>query len=144
MFDPSRDQVRGFFIQAWQKRQDRAVLTPLETMAADLIEKHPEYFDDLSNSEALTQDYSVETGKTNPFLHLSMHLAIAEQVSIDQPPGIRRAYESLASRVGEHEAVHEIMECLGQVIWESQRLSRPLNNETYLDLIERRSTKTGR
>ncbi len=144
MFDPSRDQVRGFFIQAWQKRQESAVLTPLETMAADLIEKHPEYFDDLSNSEALTKDYSVETGKTNPFLHLSMHLAIAEQVSIDQPPGIRRAYESLASRVGEHEAVHEIMECLGQVIWESQRLSRPLNNETYLDLIERRATKTGR
>lgn len=143
MFNPSRDQVRAFLIEARQKSQQKLVLTPLEAMAADLIEWHPEYFDDLADPEALEKDYSVEQGRTNPFLHLSMHLAIAEQVSIDQPPGIRQAHAKLAAKFGEHEAVHEIMECLGQVIWEAQRLGQPLNNETYIDLIERRATKTG-
>lgn len=143
MFDPSRDQVRTFFIQAWQKRREHGVLTPLEIMAADLIELHPEYFEDLQDPEALERDYSVDEGRTNPFLHLSMHLAIAEQISIDHPPGIRAAHARLVTRVGEHEAIHEIMECLGQVIWESQRLGQALSNETYLDLIERRATKTG-
>lgn len=143
MFNPSREQVRIFLIQAWQKRSTNKVMTPLETMAADLIELHPEYFADLQDPEALQKDYGVEQGRTNPFLHLSMHLAIAEQVSIDQPPGIRAAHAKLAAKLGEHDAVHEIMECLGQVIWEAQRLGQPLNNETYIDLIERRATKTG-
>lgn len=143
MFNPSREQVRSFLIQAWQKRQAKGVLTPLETMAADLIELHPEYFDDLEHPEALERDYSVEQGRTNPFLHLSMHLAIAEQISIDQPPGIRAAHAKLAAKFGEHDAVHEIMECLGQVIWDAQRLGQPLNNETYIELLEQRATKTG-
>ena len=143
MFNPSREQVRSFLIEAWEKRQSNGVLTPLETMAADLIQMHPEYFDDLQDSEALERDYSVESGRTNPFLHLSMHLAIAEQISIDQPPGIRKAYAKLAAKFTEHDAVHEIMECLGQVIWEAQRSGQPLNNESYIELIERRATKIG-
>lgn len=139
MFDPSRDQVREFFIGAWKKRQAAQVLTPLETMAADLIAEHPEYHDDLLDPEALSREYSIEKGRTNPFLHLSMHLAIAEQISVDHPPGIRQVHQKLASRFGEHEAVHEIMECLGEVVWEAQRLGRPLDNETYLELLQRRA-----
>ena len=88
----------------------------------------------------MTQEYSIEKGRTNPFLHLSMHLAIAEQLSIDHPPGIREAHRRLASKSDEHQAVHEIMECLGQVVWESQRLGKALDNDTYLDLILRRAS----
>ena len=143
MFDPTRDQVREFFASAWQKRLSGEVATPLEAQAAALIEWHPEYHDDLLDPNRLERDYSVEEGRTNPFLHLSMHLAIVEQVSIDQPPGIRDAYQKLTARLNEHDAMHEIMECLGEVVWEAQRLGQPLNNETYLDLILRRATKTG-
>ncbi len=139
MFDPNRDQVRTFFIQAWQKRQANSVLTPLEDMAADLVQRHPEYHGDLMDEQALATDYSVDQGRTNPFLHLSMHLAIAEQISIDHPPGIRKVYSQLASRMDEHDAIHEIMECLGQVIWEAQRLGTPLDNDTYLELLKRRA-----
>lgn len=142
MFNPSREQVRSFFIEAWQKRQKNTVLTPIETMAADLIEMHPEYIGDLKSPEALIENYGVEQGRTNPFLHLSMHLAIAEQISIDHPPGIRTAFAKLAARHGEHDAVHEIMECLGQIVWESQRLGTALDNDAYVELLERRATKT--
>lgn len=83
----------------------------------------------------------MEDGRTNPFLHLSMHLAIAEQLSIDHPRGIRQAYETLASRTDPHQAVHEIMECLGQVVWESQRLGTPLDSDAYIELIRQRASR---
>jgi len=139
MFNPSPAQVRQFFTDAWRKHREQLPLTPLETMAVDWALQHPEYRADLENPEAQHADYSVEAGRTNPFLHLSMHLAISEQLSIDQPPGIRAAWQKLAAARGEHEAMHVVMECLGQVIWEAQRLGAPLNNETYLELIRKHS-----
>jgi hypothetical protein len=141
MFNPSRDQVREFFIEAWRKHKAGEVQTPLESMAIDWMIRHPEYHQDLESPEAMTAEYSVEKGRTNPFLHLSMHLAIAEQLSIDHPPGIRAAYQRLAARGDEHQAVHEIMECLGQVVWEAQRLGTPMDSDTYIDLIRQRAER---
>lgn len=141
MFNPSRDQVRQFFVEAWQKHLGQHILTPLETMAVQLMEQHPEYHQDLSDPDVLQQDYSVQQGKSNPFLHLSMHLAIDEQLSIDQPPGIKAAHQQLLLSFSPHDASHIIMEALGEVLWESQRLGTPLNNERYIELILRHSTR---
>jgi hypothetical protein len=141
MFNPSRDQVRQFFIETWRKHRALEVLTPLEAMALGWIEQHPEYHADIESSDAMTREFNVEEGRTNPFLHLSMHLAIAEQLSIDHPRGIRTAYESIASRTDTHHAAHEIMECLGTVVWESQRLGTSLDSDAYIDLIRQRVSR---
>jgi len=141
MFNPSREQVRQFFTDAWARHKAGGVLTPLEMIAARIMEQHPEYRSDLEDPQAENRDYTVEQGQSNPFLHMSMHLAIQEQVSIDQPPGIRAAHQKLSERIGPHETEHVIMEALGQVIWESQRLGTPPDNEKYLDLILRHTTK---
>ncbi len=122
MFNPSREQVRQFFIEAWDKHQSG-------------------HLEDLRNADAVNQDYAVEQGRSNPFLHLSMHLAINEQLSIDQPPGIKGAYQRLLTTHDPHAAAHTIMEALGEVIWEAQRLGTPLNNERYIELILRHSTR---
>ncbi|MFA7437085.1 DUF1841 family protein [Castellaniella sp.] len=140
MFNPSKEQVRSFFTEAWRKRCTGGVLTPLETMAVELVEQHPEYHADLQDPEAAARDYPVEAGRTNPFLHLSMHLAIREQVSIDHPPGIRAAWTLLRTRLGEHDAEHIIMEALGEVVWEAQRMGTPFDNAHYLELIRRHAT----
>ena len=123
MFDPSQADVRRFFCEAWRKHRGAEVLTPLEAIAVDWIGEHPEYHDELASVErALEADYRVEQGRTNPFLHLSMHLAIAEQLSIDQPPGIARHFAQLAARRGErHAALHEALECLAETVWRAQR-----------------------
>lgn len=141
MFDPSQADVRQFFCQAYKKHQDKSPLTPIEAMALDVIVEHPEYHHDLADEQAaLEAQFPVESGRTNPFLHLSMHLAIAEQKSIDQPPGIRSALQRLSARMdSEHEAVHVVMECLGQVVWEAQRDKRMPDSQTYLDCILRHS-----
>ncbi len=139
MFNPSKNEVRSFFIDAWARRD--GVLTPLETLAVSWIEQHPEYHDDLAAPDALQRDWGVEQGRSNPFLHLSMHLSISEQVSIDQPPGIRQACQLLAARSGEHEAQHAVMECLGEMLWQSQRSGLPPDGDAYVDCVRRRATR---
>ncbi|WP_019141623.1 DUF1841 family protein [Noviherbaspirillum massiliense] len=140
MFSPSQHDVRRFFCETHRKSNANEILTPLEAIARDWIVQHPEYAEALRDQDAaLAADYSVKRGQSNPFLHLSMHLSIAEQISIDQPPGIRAAFLSLAQRLNsEHEAHHQIMECLGQMIWNSQRSGLPPDGEAYIECIKRR------
>lgn len=140
MFNPSRQEVRQFFCETYRKHREQAVLTPLEAIARDWIAQHPDYALQLEQlDDALAADYAVEQGRANPFLHLSMHLSISEQVSVDQPPGIRAAFESLAQRLGsEHDAHHRIMECLGEMLWTSQRSGLPPDGAAYVECVRRR------
>jgi hypothetical protein len=140
MFNPSRDQARRFLAEAWRKRRDNLPATSLEVMAADIVAAHPEYHSLLeSGEEALAREWTPEDGETNPFLHLSLHLAIEEQLSIDQPPGIRATFESRLSRHGErHAALHDILDCLGETVWRAQRERMPPDGAAYLDCIRRK------
>jgi hypothetical protein len=145
MFAPSQHDVRRFFCDTAAKIAARAPLTPLEDLAAQWIAEHPEYAADLADLDAaLAATYVVEDGRTNPFLHLSMHVSISEQVSIDQPRGIRQAVELLAvRRHSAHEAQHVVMDCLGEMLWAAQRSGRPPDGEAYLDCVRRRATGPG-
>ena len=143
MLQPSQNDVRRFFCQAWRKQRASEVLTAMDSLAAGWIALHPEYHADLADEEAsLAAVYTVEDGKTNPFLHLSMHLSISEQCSIDQPSGIRQAVELLAAKRGDlHAAHHEVMECLGEMVWTSQRSGLPPDGHAYLEAVRRRATR---
>ena len=137
MFNPTRDQVRIFFADLWRKYREGMPLAGLEPLALDLVLAHPEYHELLADRDAaLAREWTPEGGETNPFLHMQMHLAIEEQVSIDQPPGIRAAVEALAAKRGSrHDALHDVMECLGEVIWQAQRNGLGFDNTRYLDCI---------
>jgi hypothetical protein len=143
MFNPSQHDVRRFFCEAWRKDREGALLEPMEMLAAQWIHQHPEHHTDLADAnEALAATYSVESGRTNPFLHLSMHLTISEQCSIDQPRGIRQAVELLAAKRGSlHDAHHEVMECLGEMVWASQRSGLPPDGQAYLERVRLRATR---
>ena len=138
IFNPTREEVRRFFCDTWKKKTENHILDPMETLASDWMVEHPEYHTLLADPEgALGQDYTPERGETNPFLHLSMHLSISEQISINQPPGIKEIADKLSQKVGSmHEAQHVMMECLGQVMWEAQREGQPLNPEKYLEALK--------
>ena len=142
MFNPTKEEVRHFFCEVWRKHAAGLPLDAMEAQAASWVAEHPEYADDLANlGAALAAVYTVEDGRTNPFLHLSMHLSIAEQVSIDQPSGIRQAVQLLAGRLGSlHEAHHQVMECLGEMIWASQRSGLPPDGPAYIEAVRRRAT----
>jgi Domain of unknown function (DUF1841) len=143
MFTPSQADVRRFFCSIYAKARTGQALEAIEIIASQWIEEHPEYHADLADAEAaLAKMYDVEAGNTNPFLHLSMHLSISEQCSIDQPHGIRQAVELLTARRNSlHDAHHETMDCLGRMVWESQRAGRPPDGAAYIDCVQRHATK---
>jgi Domain of unknown function (DUF1841) len=140
MFNPSRDEARRFFLEAWRKHRGRELVSPLEDAAARLVAQHPEYHALLDDSEAaLTREWTPETGEANPFLHLSLHLAVEEQLSIDQPPGLRAAFEALLARRGDrHAALHDVLECLGETLWRAQKSQSPPDGEAYVDCVKRK------
>ncbi len=142
MFQPSQHDVRRFFCEVLRKQRARLPLTAMEALAAGWVDEHPEYHADLADVDAaLAASYTVEDGRSNPFLHLAMHLSISEQCSIDQPSGIRQAVELLAARRNAlHRAHHEVMECLGEMIWASQRSGLPPDGQAYLEAVRRRAT----
>jgi hypothetical protein len=143
MFTPSRQEARKFLFDTWKKYKFNQILTSIEQLTLQVMLLHPEYHSALSQEEKyLESDYLPEFGETNPFLHLSMHLAIEEQLSIDQPIGIRTAYESLRNRLdSEHDAKHRIMDCLAETLWQAQRAGQPLDATLYLDCLTREKQK---
>ncbi len=138
-FNPTRDEARSFLFESWRKRRAGELLTPLEDLAAQLIAKHPEYHPIFENpGRHQEQDYSPEQGETNPFLHLMMHLTIEEQISIDQPAGIRAHFARLTRRLdSEHDAQHRMMECLGEMIWQAQRNRTQPDAAIYFACLEK-------
>lgn len=139
MFNPTRDQARQFLFETWRKRLAKELLTPLEDLTAQLIDKHPEYHALLADPErSQDQDYAPDGNVVNPFLHLMMHLTIEEQISIGQPQGIREQFTRLTQKhESEHEAQHAIMDCLGEMIWQAQRNKTAPDAAIYLACLEK-------
>lgn len=139
MFNPSRDEARLFLFESWRKRRSGELLTPLEDLVTQLIAKHPEYHAVLEMPERYRDhDYLPEQGETNPFLHLMMHLTIEEQISINQPAGIRAHFARLTRQLeSEHDAQHRMMECLSEMIWQAQRNGTQPDAGIYFTCLER-------
>jgi hypothetical protein len=143
MFNPSQADVRRYFCAVYAKALAGQPLEALETIASQWVDAHPEFHADLRDADAAVGAvYQESAGRTNPFLHLSMHLSISEQCSIDQPRGIRQAIELLShKRNSLHIAHHGAMECLGTMLWESQRAGRPPDGNAYIACVQRHATK---
>ena len=138
MFNPSRDQVRDFFFETWRKYRAGLPLAGLENIGLDVMLLHPEYHDLLSAAEKhKARDF---TDESNPFLHMSLHLALEEQLQIDQPPGVRAGVDALLARKGDrHNALHEAIECLAEMMWQSQKDKTPPDAGFYLDCLRKRA-----
>ncbi|TNF59204.1 MAG: DUF1841 family protein [Burkholderiales bacterium] len=143
MFNPSQADVRRFFCSVFARHRQGQPLEAIEALAARWMDEHPEHHAELGDLEtALARVGEAVEPDRNPFLHLSMHLSISEQCSIDQPPGIRQAVELLTARRGDlHAAHHEVMECLGRMVWESQRSGRPPDGHAYIEAVRQRATR---
>lgn len=137
MFAPTRDEARRFLADAWAKQREDKPLSALERRVVDIVALHPEYHALLEDAQAqIDRDFAPESGTMNPFLHLSLHLAVAEQIAIDQPPGLRAEVERLARAHGnEHDALHDVVECLGEVLWQAQRAGTGPDASLYLALL---------
>jgi hypothetical protein len=144
MFDPSREQARELFFETWRKYRAAMPLAGIEALVLDIVLLHPEYHALLADRErGFGKDFFPEAGETNPFLHMSLHLALEEQLSIDQPPGIAQRFGALLARAGErHAALHEAIECLAEMLWRAQRDGAPPDAAAYLACLAKRALST--
>lgn len=140
MFALTREEVRRFFCDTWRKYRRGELLVPVEATALGVIVAHPEYHALLGEGErAIEREWTPESGEENPFLHLSLHLAIEEQLAIDQPPGIRARLAALARALGdEHAAKHVLLECLGHALWRASASGSPPDERRYVECVEER------
>ena len=140
MFNPSRSQARELFFDTWEKYRSGQQLDGLESTALEVIMLHPEYHALLSERERnIERDYPPESGAINPFLHLSLHLSIAEQLAIDQPPGIADLLKALVAKHDDrHAALHDVLECLGESVWQANRSGSPPDQNAYIQCLRDR------
>jgi len=137
IFGQDKQELRQMYIDSWQKSQAGEILSPLEAQIAQVIDDHPEYQEMLS-SEILDEAFTPEGGKTNPFLHMGLHLAIREQVATNRPPGIAGIFAKLQHRTGDpHTAEHQALECLAETLWEAQGNNTMPDEQAYLERLRK-------
>lgn len=138
MFGQNRQQLRQMYHDVWKKQQTNATLSSLESMVSQVISEHPEYHKIFNNEASLQQEYFVEDGKTNPFLHMGLHISLHEQISTDRPAGIRDVYQQLQAKFGNaHDTEHKMMECLTESLWIAQRNNQAPSEPDYLIELKR-------
>jgi hypothetical protein len=134
----SRTDLRSMYLAAWRKHCASLPMEPLEAQIIDVITEHPEYYSLLNDPDtALAKDFTPESGQSNPFLHMAMHLAVRDQVATDRPAGIRVAFETLVRRRGKHDAEHAVAEHLAEMIWQTQRSGLPPDEQVYLRRVQK-------
>ena len=137
MFGQDRTKLRRFFFQCWDKHDNDQPLEPLEKIVVEVVKQHPEYHV-LLNEDQLDRDWTPEQGVTNPFLHMGMHIALAEQLGSDRPAGIRKTYQAIVLKTGDaHTAEHKMMDCLGLILWEAQKQGHMPDEQAFLACLHR-------
>lgn len=139
LFGDDRTALRRYYVEAWNKLRAGEPLEPLQRQVAEVVREHPEYHAMLEGDEALLErDFTPEQGQSNPFLHMGMHLAIHEQLSTQRPAGVVECYQKLLAKIGDiHTVEHQMMECLGEMLWQAQRDGTMPQEQVYLDCLRR-------
>ena len=131
IFGQDRTELRRMYSAAWKKHRENALLSPLEAQIAQVISDHPEYQQAITNN--LEHEFRVESGETNPFLHMGLHLGIRDQVATDRPAGVAAVFQQLAAKTGDaHDAEHRMIDCLAETLWEAQSRNQPPDEDRYL------------
>jgi len=134
----SREDIRKVYYSVWKKlKNNNTVFEPMETIVSDIIKLHPEYHAMLDDKDALEKDFTPEEGKTNPFLHMGMHIAIREQITTNRPIGLKALYMTRCKTHEVHDVEHNMMECLAETMWNAQRNNQDFDEIGYMECIKK-------
>lgn len=135
--DTNPEHYRKQFIDAYLKAQNKMPMTPLEQQIAQVVIDHPEYHKDFLSPDILHAEFLPEHNQSNPFLHLSLHLAIRDQIQTNRPFGIQALFKKHVEKSQDAlETEHVFMDCLAQALWESSRQQCPPNETDYLEKLK--------
>lgn len=134
----NKDELRQKYCDIYTRlKAEEEFPDRLDRMIANVIQMHPEYQPLLADiNKSIESEFGPDKGQANPFLHMGMHLAIWEQIATNRPAGIRDEHLRLIKASNEHQAEHQMMECLGIALWEAQRNEVPPDENKYLEAIK--------
>ncbi len=136
MWSGDRDTLRGVFYSAWRHFREHAPLTGVETLVVEALLAHPEYQGLFADPPPTAPADPQATPEGNPFLHLGLHIAVAEQIATDRPPGVVSEWLRLQTLWGDaHRARHAMMECLEETLWEAQSRGIAPDDAAYLERL---------
>lgn len=140
IFGSDRNALRKMWFEAYRKSLSAEPLIPLEKQLTEVIGLHPEYHKVLANPEKYAaMDYLPEFGDTNPFLHMSLHMGLREQLANDRPAGIQSLFAKACLLKGDkHDAEHVFMEAMAEAIWQGQREGKMPDEQAYLAMLTKR------
>jgi hypothetical protein len=143
MYGNDRAALREVFLRAWRKHRAGEAPEGVEALILEVAQRHPEYHPLLDAGEgALAADWPAHRGEANPFLHMGLHIALAEQLAADRPPGVRDAFLRLRARHPDaHAAEHAAMECLEAMLWRAQRAGGEPDAQAYLACLRERARR---
>ena len=114
----------------------REELSEKDNNLAEILMDHEEYGGHFENSEILDgREY--EAGATfNPFLHISTHQMVEDQLLADSPAEAALLCEAMEGRgFPRHEAIHFIIMILLHVMFASASGNRPFDAARYRRLL---------
>lgn len=131
MYTNNREAYRQAFFTVWQKYQKKWPLDALEQQLIEVILLHPEYHSLLDKPQAFKgQEFALEE---NPFFHMSLHMAIREQIRTNRPVGIAPLYQQLLVKHNDVMAVeHKMMTCLTDIMWNAQQQGKAPDEAVFL------------
>lgn len=137
LYGHDRGEIREVFFRAWRHYRTQHPLEGIERLIVDIALRHPEFHKILDLPDGYhDSDYLPQTGQTNPFLHMGMHITIEEQLALNQPKGILELYRQLLQQTpDEHAAQHQMMDCLGEMLWQAQHRQITPSDSVYLDCL---------
>lgn len=136
-FSNDRNKLRQTYFDIWQKTINKQSMEPMELLISQVITEHPEYHAMFANKKALEKDFFSET-EANPFMHMGLHLAIREQVATNRPEMLATCYNTLCIKHGNsHEAEHQIMECLTEMLWNAQKNNTAPDELAYINCLKK-------
>ena len=134
MFTSDRSKQRQYLKQAWEKYTSHEQLEPLELQLSKIVEQHPEYQNLIKN---LDSEYFPEQGNTNPYLHINLHLTLQDQITMDQPKGIRDIHSQLIVKIKDaHEVEHMMMEHIAEMIFNAQKNNAAFDLDGYIKALK--------
>jgi hypothetical protein len=134
VFTSDRSKQRQYLKQAWEKYTSQEQLEPLELQLSKIVEQHPEYQNLIKN---LDSEYFPEQGNTNPYLHINLHLTLQDQITMDQPKGIRDIHSQLIVKIKDaHEVEHMMMEHIAEMIFNAQKNNAAFDLDGYIQALK--------
>jgi len=94
------------------------------------------FFQDRKKQREFLANSWQKYSSNKPLDPLEEQLALKDQLSINQPKGIREVHQKLIKQYeDQHIAEHLMMECIAEMIYLSQKNNTTMNQESYLNCI---------